>query len=516
MRSSTSITRRERRGLPRPLAVTAAAIVAAVSLMGATAASASPGQVVTTGIDPNIAAQTLAGAGITPTNVSYTGSPLALGTFSGMGAIGFDSGIILSSGDAAGVVGPNLEDSKTTSFGLPGDAQLDGLVAPNTTNDAAVLQFDFVPATNTVSFKYVFSSDEYNEFVNGSFDDVFGFFVNGTNCAVVGGQRVSINTINGGNPFGTSANNPTLYRNNAIADGSTIDTEMDGLTTVLNCTATVNPGVTNTLRLAIADTSDDALDTAVFLQADSFQSNMPPTCTGSSVGVPMDTAVAFTVSASDPNTTDVLTYAIASPPANGTLTGTAPDLVYTPNTGFSGTDTFTFTASDGTATCAPATVELVAGLTPPGIALSTVTAQPGDIVTVTGGGFAPNSEVVITIESTPQVLGIVNADPTGAVSASVGIPTSIAEGVHTIKLTGQAVGGAVVVQSHSITIASAVAPVAPAAAPVQAAPLIAAATPRQALPATGAGTTLLFVLGLALVAGGAAVLRWQRRTTSDT
>src|SRR5438034_574462 len=74
---------------------------------------------------------------------------------------------------------------------------------------------------------------------------------------------VSINTLTGGNPCGdpTTWSHPALYRNNDLSDGGgSIDTEMDGLTTVLTCTASVNANLTNHAKLAIADTSDYVLD----------------------------------------------------------------------------------------------------------------------------------------------------------------------------------------------------------------------------------------------------------------
>lgn len=125
-----------------------------------------------------------------------------------------------------------------------------------------------------MEFQYVFSSDEYNEYVNSRFNDVFAFFVNGVNCATLPGtaQPVSVNTINGGNPFGTAATNPSLYRNNDPNDPGppTINTEMDGLTVVLTCRDEVSAGVTNHMKLAIADASDARLDSNVFLRAQSL------------------------------------------------------------------------------------------------------------------------------------------------------------------------------------------------------------------------------------------------------
>jgi hypothetical protein len=210
----------------------------------------------------------LLGGGITVSNVTFSGSNVAGGRFiDACNVIGFNSGVMLSSGDISGVIGPNLDDGITTANLTPGDPDLTQL-AGFPTNDAAVLEFDFVPDGGSVTFNYVFASDEYNEFVNTSFNDVFAFFVNGNNCATVNGDPVSINTINNGNPFGTTPNsNPQLYRNNDIDDGGTLDTEMDGLTTILTCQANVNPGQTNHMKLAIADGSDDILDANVFLQA---------------------------------------------------------------------------------------------------------------------------------------------------------------------------------------------------------------------------------------------------------
>ena len=91
---------------------------------------------------------------------------------------------------------------------MPGDADLDALAGEGAiTEDAAVLGFTFVPADPIVTFRYVFGSDEYNEFVYQGFNDVFGFFVNGENCATVpdptdpeATSPVSIDTVNGGNP----------------------------------------------------------------------------------------------------------------------------------------------------------------------------------------------------------------------------------------------------------------------------------------------------------------------------
>ncbi|MHA7629366.1 Ig-like domain-containing protein [Corallococcus sp. M7] len=73
---------------------------------------------------------------------------------------------------------------------------------------------------------------------------------------------------------------------------------------------------------------------------------------------------------------DTLTFAIHTPPEHGTLGGTPPELTFTPAEGFRGTTTFTFTASDGLATSAPATVTLRVGNSAPVVAVALQTQRP--------------------------------------------------------------------------------------------------------------------------------------------
>ncbi len=85
--------------------------------------------------------------------------------------------------------------------------------------------------------------------------------------------------------------------------------------------------------------------------------NQTPTATPQSVATNEDTALPITLTGSDPES-QPLTYAIASGPANGALSGTAPNVTYTPNANFNGADSFTFTVNDGTNTSTAATVSI--------------------------------------------------------------------------------------------------------------------------------------------------------------
>ncbi|HSX62411.1 MAG TPA: putative Ig domain-containing protein, partial [Tahibacter sp.] len=85
--------------------------------------------------------------------------------------------------------------------------------------------------------------------------------------------------------------------------------------------------------------------------------NSAPVAQAASVSVTNTTTVAITLGAIDADG-DALTYTVTTPPAHGTLSGTAPALTYTPASGYVGSDTFAFTANDGTATSAPATISV--------------------------------------------------------------------------------------------------------------------------------------------------------------
>ena len=85
--------------------------------------------------------------------------------------------------------------------------------------------------------------------------------------------------------------------------------------------------------------------------------NDPPLANDQSVNTDEDTPVNITLSASDPES-DPLTFAIVTDPAHGTLSGTAPDLTYTPNADYSGPDSFTFKANDGILDSNTATISI--------------------------------------------------------------------------------------------------------------------------------------------------------------
>jgi hypothetical protein len=269
----------------------------AFTLAGLAAAATIPAHAftVTTSNDANALVNAILGEGITVVGTpTYTGAAIASGFFSnGLSAgIGIDSGIILTTGDANLALGPNNSSSAGRANGLAGDPDLTNLIGA-TTLDASVLEFDFISETGDLFFQYVFASEEYPQFVNSSFNDVFGFFLNGENIALIPGTTtpVSINNVNGGNPIGTNATNPQFYVNNQNGVFNN-NIQYDGWTTVFTAQATgLVPGTTNTIKLAIADTADQVLDSAVFIKASTFAATPTDPVTPPTTSVPEPTTI---------------------------------------------------------------------------------------------------------------------------------------------------------------------------------------------------------------------------------
>lgn len=222
----------------------------------------------------------LIGPGVVASNATLTTLPNAAGTFNGAASnIGLPSGVILTSGDVANAVGPNLQGGITTAHGGPQDFQLSTLTAPDTTEDACALEFDLVATCDTIQISYVFGSDEYDEFVCSDFNDAFAFFISGPgiagvqNIALIPGTNipVQINSINIGNtgsaafpPFPASCDTTHAAFFSTNNGGASV--EYDGFTVPLVAKSHVMPCSTYHIKLVIADVGDDSFDSGVFLE----------------------------------------------------------------------------------------------------------------------------------------------------------------------------------------------------------------------------------------------------------
>jgi hypothetical protein len=386
------------------------------------------------GNSANDVAQALGGPGVTIQNVTYSGANAATGTYTGgAGNVGFD-GIVMATG-LASTVGPDLPFKTSNLLFTPGDAELTA-IAGVPTFDAAILSFEIVPASgDSVYFEYVFASDEYPEFAGGPFADAFILKVNGTNCAVIGAPPVpiSINTVN-------SFTNSSFYRTNSDPNLSA-----EAMTTVLTCRAAVNPGVPNTVKLAIADGFDRSVDSWVFIKAGSFSTEPPAGPNAEPVLAPIanqavneGSTLNFTASATDPDSGQTLTYSLIGAPAGASIDASTGAFSWTPTddnpTGTPADDyTFTVRVTDDADPAAFDEQEVTVTVSNVAPTITSVTGPAGPIG-ISGGSASANISVTFTDPGSGDT-HTTSINCGNSTSASGGTCTYTAAGVYTITAT---------------------------------------------------------------------------------
>ncbi len=245
--------------------------------------------VVTSQTPQNLVNNVLLGTGVAASNITFTGNTNQIAYFDGTNSnLGLTEGIILAAEDVNNAIGPN-DDAGGFGMGLGnnnGDTDLDQIAGVNNnTFDAAILEFDVIPAGDSVTFNFVFASEEYMEFVNAGVNDAFGLFLSGPGITgPYSNNAINLATIPGTNTNITiddvNANvNSTYYVDNG--DGSFFSPQFndptvvqyDGFTVKLKAAAQVQCGQTYHLKIAVADVGDDVYGSAVFLEASSFNAN---------------------------------------------------------------------------------------------------------------------------------------------------------------------------------------------------------------------------------------------------
>ncbi len=206
-------------------------------------------------------------------NVQVTAATDQIGRFEFGSTIGLNSGLVMSTGAISGGSQPSSAFSSTT-FTTPGDADVDAFGASTggfPSYDACFIEFDFLPtASDTVRFSYILASEEYPEFANTSFTDRFLFLIseNGSpyvNVATIPGTTipVEINTIN-------ATVNSQYYLDNSTS----LNFVFDGYTVPLEAKFFAQAGGSYHVKLVIADVSDSAFDSAIFLDEQNAYSNL--------------------------------------------------------------------------------------------------------------------------------------------------------------------------------------------------------------------------------------------------
>ncbi len=239
-------------------------------------------------VSPAEMCENLKGPGITVIdNITLQGSPNAYGAFSGAAAsLGIESGIVMCTGNASDIPGPNSASNTGLNNGTPGHPKLEN-ISTGTTRDAVMMVFDFVPLNNTLHIRFIFGSEEYNENVGAIYNDLCGIFLTGPDP--LGGvyndlnighvpeatpfMPVAINNVNNGYappgvvPVGP-CQNCQYYTDNT--NGQYL--EYDGFTTVLHAFALVVPQETYHIALGVADVISPGNDSGVFLEEDGMYS----------------------------------------------------------------------------------------------------------------------------------------------------------------------------------------------------------------------------------------------------
>ena len=191
----------------------------------------------------------------------------------------FENGIAMSTGRLSNVPGPNNNLSDDDAPGWGPDQDLEQVLGISNTLNATVIEFDFTPNANTIQFRYIFASEEYQvgDANTCQYSDVFGFLIRPLggsyqNIAVVPGTNtpVKVTTVH---PEIVDGNDGCPAQNEQYFDsfnGSNHSINFNGQTKPMVAQANVTAGTTYHIKLVIADDHNYRYDSAVFLEGNSF------------------------------------------------------------------------------------------------------------------------------------------------------------------------------------------------------------------------------------------------------
>ena len=222
-------------------------------------------------------------------NVTYStgsnfGSTNGIGYFEANGSSWpFENGLIMTSGDVANAIGPESGVLLDGTYDWPGDGDLEAFIPglnAGDTNNASIIEFDFVPVSNNISFDFIFAAEEYGTF-QCTFTDAFAFLLtdssgNTTNLAIVPGTNdpISVLTVRDSQYNGSCESVNAEWFANYYGPGGlpplTSPTNFIGHTEVMTAQSTVIPNELYNIKLVVADDGDTIYDSAVFIDGGSF------------------------------------------------------------------------------------------------------------------------------------------------------------------------------------------------------------------------------------------------------
>ncbi len=242
----------------------------------------------------------LVGTGVTVSNATFNGSSAPLnsltrvpntyrdqiGSFtttnSATTQLGVSGGVLLSTGYTQKSISGNDPSDDMQGANQPAESDPDlAILANNSIHDKSVLEFDFVPATEVVTFKYVFASIEFDTYCS-SINDAFGLFLSGPDIS--GGLNFQNDAVNIAllpnsssyvNIFNICAADNGNHGNGVYSwwNGMKFNFSYNRFTYVFTATYELTCNQTYHMKFAIGDASDGILDSGVFLEANSFSSN---------------------------------------------------------------------------------------------------------------------------------------------------------------------------------------------------------------------------------------------------
>lgn len=281
-----------------------------------------PIQTVREGVDAEDMANAIFGSGVSVESASFTGDIDSAGIYTNgdtvsPGVTPSDTGVILSTGNAESFTNSSGQENQsnstsTNTSGQNNNGQFNAAAGARTF-DAAYLDVDFIPEGNLMTMQFVFSSEEYPEFQNSIYQDFVGVWVNG--------QQVEMEVGDGDTDPGNinTTNNINMFVSNANDD---YNTEMDGFTITLTLTMAVNPDEMNSIRIGIADVSDNRYDSNLLIAADSVQTTL--VAVGDDVNVFPEGVTSFNVLDNDVSpvgSTLTITHVNGQPVAYDPVTG---------------------------------------------------------------------------------------------------------------------------------------------------------------------------------------------------
>ncbi len=299
-----------------------------------------------TPITANQAVQIITGNSVQISNISFQGDLSQLSSFTAFGnSVGINNGILLTTGNR-NVASSNWGSGVSEQPVYSGINDMDlNLLSGQSSIDAAILSFTFIPEQDNIEFEYVFSSSEYGCYVGSQYNDVFGFFVNGPNITgpysntssniatinnIPNGIPVSVNTINvcvnqnyyvhnfhsgitNCNANCPSGNVPMSNFNNLFSNLTYLP--YYGRTKVMKARlVNLNCGSPHNIKIAISNINDRRVPSAVFIKAGSF------------ISVAMSDVGQISVNKNPACDTDILNFSV---------TGNS-NYIYTWNNGMSG------------------------------------------------------------------------------------------------------------------------------------------------------------------------------------